>query len=132
MKKPFVHSHLIEVRSAGKKGRGVFARTDISADTVIERVPVIMLRVGEIYGDLHTSDLSDYIFSWGDDWVGLSLGYGSMYNHSYDPNTLYECLDDRSQVFTALRDIRKGDEITVNYNGEPKDRESVGFKVASS
>jgi len=132
MKKPFVQSQLIEVRNAGKKGRGVFARTDIAEDTVIERIPVIMLRVGEVYGDLHTSDLSDYIFSWGDDWVGLSLGYGSMYNHSYDPNAVYECLDDRSQVFTALLDIKKGDEITINYNGEPKNSESVGFKVARS
>ena len=132
MKKAFVHSQLIEVRSAGKKGRGVFARTDISIGAVIERVPVIILRVGEVYGDLHTSDLSDYIFSWGDDWVGVSLGYGSMYNHSYRPNAWYECLDNRSQVFTALRDIKRGDEITVNYNGEPKSRVSVGFKVARS
>ena len=45
----FVQSQLVEVRSAGKKGRGVFALTDIAKDTVIERVPVIMLRVGEIY-----------------------------------------------------------------------------------
>ena len=128
----FVQSQLVEVRSAGKKGRGVFALTDIAKDTVIERVPVIMLRVGEIYGDLHTSDLSDYIFSWGDDWVGLSLGYGSMYNHSYDPNAVYECLDDRSQIFSALRDIKDGDEITINYNGEPVNSESVGFKVSRS
>jgi SET domain-containing protein len=132
MQKPFTQSQLIEVRKAGKKGRGVFAREDIAEDTVIERVPVIMLRNGEVYGDLHTSDLSDYIFSWGDDWVGLSLGYASMYNHSYNPNAVYECLDDKSQIFTTLCDIGKGEEITINYNGEPANNESLWFKVKRS
>jgi SET domain-containing protein len=33
-------------------------------------------------------------------------------------------------MFTAIRDIRAGEEITVNYNGSPGSRVRVGFRVA--
>ena len=35
----------------------------------------------------------------------------------------------RTKLFTALRDIAAGEEITVNYNGEPDDETPVGFEV---
>ena len=35
----------------------------------------------------------------------------------------------RTKVYTALRDIAPGEEITVNYNGDPSDRSPVGFDV---
>jgi hypothetical protein len=56
-------------------------------------------------------------------------GYGSLYNHSYRPNARYVDLAGRTKVFTALRDIAAGEEITVNYNGEPGDVTPVGFEV---
>jgi SET domain-containing protein len=34
------------------------------------------------------------------------------------------------KVFTALQDIAPGEEITVNYNGEPEDDSSIVFEVA--
>ena len=58
-----------------------------------------------------------------------SLGYGSLYNHSYRPNARYDDEEGRIMVFTALRDIGRGEEITVNYNGEPGDETPVGFEV---
>ncbi len=36
------------------------------------------------------------------------------------------------QVFTAIQDIAPGEEITVNYNGEPENGFPVGFKVMTS
>jgi SET domain-containing protein len=59
----------------------------------------------------------------------LALGYGSLYNHSYHPNARYDDAAGPTKVFTALRDIAAGEEITVNYNGEPDDGSSVGFRV---
>jgi SET domain-containing protein len=38
-------------------------------------------------------------------------------------------LPDRTKLFTAIRNIAAGEEITVNYNGEPGDRTPVGFDV---
>ena len=52
-----------------------------------------------------------------------------MYNHSYDPNARYDDHGRLTKAFTAIRDIAPGEEITVNYNGEPGDGSDVGFPV---
>ena len=61
--------------------------------------------------------------------VALALGYGSLYNHSYRPNARYDDIGQLTKIFTALRDIPPGEEITVNYNGDPSDRAAVAFEV---
>jgi SET domain-containing protein len=117
------HSELIEIRQIPKKGRGVFARTRIRKGAVIERVPVIAVPVRDVSGRL-----TDYGFWWGRDTVAIALGYGSLYNHSYRPNARFY-RDRLTQVFIAVRDIRSGQEITVNYNGRPGSQSRVGFVV---
>jgi hypothetical protein len=47
----YAHSELIEVWQARKKGRGVFARKSIRHGTVIERVPVVVMRVQEVFSN---------------------------------------------------------------------------------
>src|SRR5262245_37487262 len=86
---PFVHSDLIVVRRSGKKGRGVFARKLIRKGTIIERAPVILLPIGEVFSDAPRTMLANYVFVWGSDSVAVVLGYGSLYNHSYQPNASY-------------------------------------------
>ena len=61
--------------------------------------------------------------------MAVALGYGSLYNHSYQPNARYDDVGRLTKVFSALRDIEPGEEITVNYNGKPGDRGPVGFDV---
>lgn len=125
-----VHSDLITVRRSGKKGRGVFARKLIRKGTVIERAPIILIPTGEVFSNSPKTKLADYVFAWGNDTVAVVLGYGSLYNHSYQPNASYYGAGPRTQVFWAIRDIRAGEEITVNYNGSPNSRKRVGFRVA--
>ena len=60
----------------------------------------------------------------------LALGFGSLYNHSYRPNARYDDVGPQAKSFTALRDIAPGEEITVNYNGEPGRRKKVWFDLA--
>lgn len=119
-------SEVIEVRRVKGKGRGVFARRPIAAGAVIERVPVLVLPYGE---DEWESALAPYYFAWGRGTVALALGYGSLYNHSYRPNARYDDIGQLTKVFTTLRDIEPGEEITVNYNGDPADRAPVAFTV---
>ena len=85
----YAHSELIEVRPAGKKGRGVFARKKIRRGTVIERVPVVVMRVQEIFSNAPRTKLADYVFSWGRGKLAFACGYGALYNHSYQPNAEY-------------------------------------------
>jgi len=73
--------------------------------------------------------MADYVFDWGKGTVALALGYGSLYNHSYAPNARYDDEGQRTKIFTALRDIEAGEEITVNYNGHEDDQSPVGFDV---
>jgi hypothetical protein len=75
--------------------------------------------------------LSDYYFLWRKDppELAIALGNGSLFNHSFAPNAHFERDLPRTRIlFRALRDIAKGEEITVNYNGEPDDPEPVWFE----
>jgi SET domain-containing protein len=125
------HSNLIEVRRIKGKGRGVFARRLISKGQVIERAPVLVLPIEELKIGGGWTHLAGYCFMWGSGTVALALGYGSLYNHSYVPNARYDDVG-RRKVFSALRDIAPGEEITVNYNGDPSDSEPVGFEVVEN
>jgi SET domain-containing protein len=126
----FSSSRLIEIRRVAGKGRGVFAAADIKKGTVIERAPVLVLPIDEVCHPSGRTRLEGYCFCWGRGTVALPLGYGALYNHSYVPNARY---DDRARagakIFTALRDIAKGEEITVSYNGDPDDPSPVSFPV---
>ena len=74
-----------------------------------------------------------FYFGRGKDRLAIALGFGSIYNHSYTPNAKYK-INSKEQtiIFTALENIKKDDEITVNYNfGNPKDKNPLWFEVNS-
>ena len=129
---PYVQSKLIEVKRVPKKGLGVFARKMIPKGTVIERVPVIVMPLQDVFNQTPEPKLAEYVFNWDEDTVAIALGYGSLYNHSYRPNARFDAKSGRTQVFTAIRNIEAGEEITVNYNGPPKSRTKMNFRVAET
>jgi uncharacterized protein len=113
------------------RGRAVFARRKISAGEVIERAPVIVIPKKE-WPSVKKTVLENYAFDWGenDEEAIIALGYVSIYNHSYSPNAKLEQLTDQSMMeVTALRPIASGEEITINYNGDPANRDPLWFKV---
>ena len=125
MKSRFAHSEIVEVRNARKKGRGVFAKRDITKGQIIERVPLLIVSWDEIAD----SELADYVFVYTETKVAIALGYGSLYNHSYCPNARYDDDGRRVKIFSAIRNIVAGEEITVNYNGDPDNNELLDFLV---
>ncbi len=120
----------IIVRKTGKKGRGVFATADIKKGEVIEVCPVIAVPKSQ-EKTLRKTLLDDYCFPWATQYQpAIVLGFGSLYNHSYTPNIEYdEDVERKAMIFTALRDIKKGEELMSNYNGEPDSKDEVWFKV---
>lgn len=122
-------SSLIYSKRAGSRGLGVFAARKIERGEVVEVCPVLVLPVESLYSPAGTSPLKDYVFTWSSKTVGLALGYGSLYNHSYKPNLRSEDSSGRIKRFIALRDISKNEELTHNYAGHPASRKSVGFEV---
>ena len=126
---PHTHSDLIEVKRVRGKGRGVFARESISKGSVIERVPLIELPVDDVFGGNQDTKLANYVFKWEKNTVVIALGYGSLYNHSFRPNARFYNKGHLTQVFEAVRNIEAGEEITINYNGNPKDKTEMHFDV---
>jgi len=125
---PIRSSTLIEVKYTAKKGRGVFATQTIPEGTVFERVPVLVMPADEVINGTGEV-LHNYVFEWGKGTVALALGFGSLYNHSYSPNARYDDVGRLTKVYTAVRDILAGEEITINYNGCEEDLAPVGFEV---
>jgi len=104
-------------------GRGVFAKEAISLGGVIEICPVIEVPLSDSSNDDEKGLLTNYFFYFGDG-LAMVLGYGSLYNHSYQPNATYVKKPAEGIVeFKAIADISAGEEITVNYNnGDPDDK----------
>lgn len=122
-----LHGDTIRVDSVPGKGRGVFALRRIHAGDVFERVPVIVLPAGQV-PRIEGTLLENYVYEWtGERWA-VALGAGSLYNHAYRPNARYLKLFDENAIdYIALSDIEAGQEITVNYNGDPTDQTPVWF-----
>lgn len=113
------------------KGRGVVARRQFSAGEIVETVPVLVLPA-EQWEHIEKTVLYNYTYGWGPklEHAGLALGLGSLYNHSFQPNARYvRHLDELTIDFVALRTIEEGEEITVNYNGDPDDTSPMWFEV---
>lgn len=113
--------------------RGVFALQDIKKDELIERCPIILLNESQV-SDLRKTELVNYYFMWGGDKhnhkAAICLGFGSIYNHSYNPDAAYvKEINDLFIDFIALNDIKMNEEITINYNyGNPKDKTTLWIK----
>ncbi len=114
-----------------KYGRGIFATRNIEKGELIHEAPVIVSPKEE-YKYLKKTILMEYVFWWGEnlDECALALGYGSLFNHSYAPNALFKLnLQNKTIDFIANTTIKTGEEIRINYNGEPDDDTAVWFDV---
>jgi uncharacterized protein len=117
------------VAAAEKMGRGVFTKKDIAADTIIEIAPVIVMPHADRLL-LDKTLLHDYIFEWGaaKDQCCMALGLVPMYNHSFQSNCEYFMNFDEDTIFIkTVRPISKGEELTINYNGDWNDAGKVWF-----
>jgi hypothetical protein len=125
----FPQLYIAEIPS---KGRGVYTRKAIAADTIIETAPVIVMPA-EDRPHLDKTLLHDYIFEWqpnGADMCCMALGMVPLYNHSYTSNCEYFMDYDTNTIFIqTVRDIAVGEELTINYNGTWNNTDKVWFDV---
>ena len=99
------------VKKSHLHGYGVFAGKDIRKGEKIEECYFILTKGGD-------KVLEDFYFdAKGKDAV--FLGFGSIYNHSDDPNADYDIsLTKRIATITAAEFISKGKEIFISYGDE--------------
>jgi len=108
-------------------GMGVFAGRDFRKGEVLEVCPVLLVKPNEIK-HLDKTSLCNHYFEWPDGGGALAMGYGSLYNHSWAATARAEHdFDTETLTYTAARRIKKGEEITINYTGEPDGRGELRF-----
>ncbi|MEO7310111.1 MAG: SET domain-containing protein-lysine N-methyltransferase [Chitinophagaceae bacterium] len=109
----------LEVRFAEGKGRGVFTNKPIAKDKLIEECPILMIEM-ESVTQFDGFKMGYYIFGFDNHptKAALLLGFGSLYNHA-SPSNAEAYYNEEKMTFsiTAIRGIKKGEEITINYNG---------------
>ena len=131
MLKPYLY-----LDKTANMGRGVFTRERIPAGVIIEISPVIVMDSNDRI-NLDKTLLHDYIFEWGKNkelpagQAGkccMALGLIPMYNHSYKSNCEYIMDYEDEIIFVqTVRVIEKGEELTINYNGDWDDKTKIWF-----
>jgi len=123
--------HYLYLKHLPAKGRGVFTNEIISPNVVVEKSPVIVMSA-EDRKLLDKTLLHDYIFEWGvnKDKCCMALGFVPLYNHSYESNCEYFMDFDKEIIqIKTVRKIEKGEELTINYNGNWNDTKKVWFEA---
>ena len=112
-------------------GRGVFTSSSIDEGTIIEISPVLVM-TNDDRKLLDKTLLHDYIFEWGNSikQCCMALGYVPLYNHSYQSNCEYE-MDYENEMINikAVRFIKAGEELFINYNGDWNNGKKVWFEA---
>ncbi len=128
--------NLIEVRYISlNKGKGVFAKRNISKDTIVDIAHVVPIPNKE-YKKIKKTILYDYCYVWEDPHQlpeykrAISLSISQFINHSYNPNIQYDYdYDTNSIEYFTIKNISKDEELTVNYNGLIHDKSPVWFDM---
>jgi SET domain-containing protein len=126
-----LHPSLYVQESPGR-GRGVFTKEPITAGTIIEVSPAIVMSA-EDRVKLDQTLLHDYIFEWGADRKSccMALGLIPIYNHSYESNCEYFMDFEAEEIMVkTVRAVIENEELTINYNGDWNDETKLWF-VAS-
>lgn len=117
---------LIAAKTFEKKGRGVVAVRDIPKRAVIERAPVLIIP-NKDRAAVDRTIVFTYVFMWehgtveqelynGEGRVAIALGLISLLNHDYHPNAEFiRHIDELEIEIRALRNIRAGEEVTIDY-----------------
>ena len=127
---------LLEIKNISiKKGRGVVAKKIIKKNTVVEVANVVLIPNND-YDLIHDTIFYHYIYEWADpknkgkNTNAIAFSICQFFNHSYNPNLKYFYDYENSSIeYVAIKDISKGEELTVNYNGKVEDKSPVWFEV---
>ncbi|MEM6321660.1 MAG: SET domain-containing protein-lysine N-methyltransferase [Bacteroidota bacterium] len=107
------------------RGRGVFTAVEINKGDIIEYCPLIVIPPTQ-RALIDQTIFYDYYYNWPQPAGAacLPLGYGSIYNHSEQPNAEI-VLDLEGEVlqFYCLKYTPAGEEIFVDYTGGEEEKE---------
>lgn len=110
----------VSVQNYDGMGRGIRADRNFKEGDIIEETPVVIIDRQENH-DINDCILNLYRFAWVDSHEScLAMGIGSLFNHSFEHNVTYACDPlNKTMVFKAKGDIKKGQQLFINYGYEP-------------
>lgn len=118
----------VRIGKAGRLGRGVFATRAFKKGDLLEQAPLLAIEdYKESFLICQFTKLGSYVFEHGDVGVSVALGTVSFCNHSFNPNAFY-ILGNGYIRLIALRAIKRGEQVKINYNGDPCDDTPINFK----
>ncbi len=125
---PIIFAPSVVIKNTEHKGRGVFAAKNFKKGEIIETSPVVYLSPKERTHSEHTI-FAYYLYPWTSTRCGVMvLGYGSIYNHSFTPNATWEQdFQAKTMIYRATSNIKKDEEILVNYNGETETQAPIDW-----
>lgn len=97
-------------------GWGVFAKSKIEKDEIIEECVIIDMGIGKSVSPI----LIDYRFNWPqftEDYIQVvATGFSMMYNHNSEANANWRSnLENKTFEFYATKNIEPGEEVFVWY-----------------
>jgi len=113
------------------KGRCVYTSEDLHIGDLIEICPIIKIKKGNLEY-LNKTNIYNYYFLWEEEGYEacVALGYGSLYNHSAQPNAeVVMDYDDNTIRIEAKTEIKSGTEILIDYTGGTRGVVELWFAV---
>jgi len=106
----------------GQFGRGVYANKNFKKDDIIEIGPLLIGTDENMFIGLY----KNYVFK-KNNKILLILGFTSICNHTYNNNSKVIINDDYYKLI-AIKNIKKGEEILINYcEGKTKEECDIWF-----
>lgn len=106
---------MLEVKITKNMGRGVFATKNIKKNTVVNISETLVVKKTDIRSK---SILFDYFYELDDDNFLLAIGFGSLLNHSKNPNIEFKTIKKNKRFlleYRSIRNIKKGEQILFDY-----------------
>lgn len=119
------------LRDTKKKGIGLFAEENIPSGKIVHKTDTLFNKIFSVeeiekFTDIQKEFYEKYMIHNKDGSALLDLDNARFINHSYDPN-----LCTTSEACIAIRDIWKGEELTLDYTqiGDVYSEIGLDFKV---
>ena len=114
-------------------GRGIIAERDIKKGEVITNCELLVLSPEDTV-KVNETDLKWYVFTFDKNKKQdcLVMGDGEIFNHDDDANTLYGLIDWNGRKlmrFQACRDIKRGEQLFIDYGADVKKVDIEGYTI---
>jgi SET domain-containing protein len=114
-------------------GRGIIAEKDIKRGEVITNCELLVLSPEDTI-KVNETDLKWYTFTFNAETSQdcLVMGDGEIFNHDDDANVLYGLIEFNGRKlmrFQACRDIKRGEQLFIDYGADVKKVDIEGYTI---